>query len=85
MHYYKGGHNNYAVNPQDVNECEEGTDHCTQACFNTAGTFRCGCNPGYQLASDGQTCKGNYVHVCLCNVIPYNQKYWWELNLGVGP
>ncbi|NXX95340.1 HMCN1 protein, partial [Centropus bengalensis] len=33
---------------QDVNECQE-SNSCHQRCFNTVGSFHCGCDPGYQL------------------------------------
>ncbi|XP_010131672.1 PREDICTED: LOW QUALITY PROTEIN: hemicentin-1-like, partial [Buceros rhinoceros silvestris] len=33
---------------QDVNECQE-SNSCHQRCFNTIGSFHCGCDPGYQL------------------------------------
>ncbi|XP_043941249.1 hemicentin-1 [Protopterus annectens] len=33
---------------QDINECQE-SNHCHQRCINTVGSFRCGCNPGFQL------------------------------------
>ncbi|XP_065064748.1 uncharacterized protein LOC135690976 [Rhopilema esculentum] len=50
----------------DINECTEyhlsrgglnsTISGCTQNCHNVIGTFRCSCNPGYKLASDGKTC-----------------------------
>uniref|UniRef100_A0A8C2UJN2 Hemicentin-1 n=1 Tax=Coturnix japonica TaxID=93934 RepID=A0A8C2UJN2_COTJA len=33
---------------QDINECQE-SNSCHQHCFNTIGSFHCGCDPGYQL------------------------------------
>ncbi|XP_063154493.1 hemicentin-1 [Candoia aspera] len=33
---------------QDINECQE-SNPCHQHCFNTIGSFHCGCDPGYQL------------------------------------
>ncbi|XP_062437683.1 hemicentin-1 [Rhea pennata] len=33
---------------QDVNECQE-SNSCHQHCFNTVGSFHCGCDAGYQL------------------------------------
>lgn len=32
----------------DVNECQE-SDPCNQICFNTIGSYRCACEPGFQL------------------------------------
>lgn len=42
----------------DINECTLGTDRCAQNCFNTVGSYRCSCNTGYTLNSDGLTCDG---------------------------
>ncbi|TRZ22552.1 hypothetical protein HGM15179_004536 [Zosterops borbonicus] len=33
---------------QDINECQE-SNSCHQRCFNTIGSFHCGCDPGFQL------------------------------------
>ncbi|RKG99613.1 FG-GAP-like repeat-containing protein [Corallococcus carmarthensis] len=40
----------------DVNECAAGTDDCNEnaTCTNTAGSFTCACNAGYE--GDGVTC-----------------------------
>lgn len=40
----------------DINECSTGTHNCAQRCHNTAGSYTCSCNSGYQLASDGRSC-----------------------------
>ncbi|WAR21145.1 FBLN5-like protein [Mya arenaria] len=42
----------------EVNECEEGTAHCSQVCINTRGGYGCGCNKGFHLARDGFSCLG---------------------------
>ena len=44
----------------DNDECGLGIDNCVQICTNTAGSFYCGCNTGFQLNSDGATCNGEY-------------------------
>ena len=41
----------------DVNECHSVND-CSDMCVNTVGSFRCACNPGYELESDRYTCIG---------------------------
>ena len=60
----------------DIDECEAGLHECQQLCVNTAGGFRCDCNPGYELGDDGSTCSGMqhqrymdklYVHKNLCS------------------
>ena len=45
----------------DIDECSEGTDHCSQNCQNTIGSYRCFCNTGYRLNTDGVTCNGQYM------------------------
>ena len=42
----------------DRDECLEETALCSQKCFNTFGSYRCGCNEGYALYSDQRTCTG---------------------------
>ena len=44
----------------DINECALGTSGCTQLCSNTVGNYACSCNTGYTLATDNQTCNGEY-------------------------
>ncbi|NXU50379.1 HMCN1 protein, partial [Turnix velox] len=53
---------------QDVNECQE-SNSCHQRCFNTVGSFHCGCDPGYQLK--GRKCID--VNECRQNVCRPNQ------------
>ncbi len=42
----------------DVNECQSNNGNCQHTCQNTVGSFSCGCNSGFILASNGQTCNG---------------------------
>ena len=42
----------------DIDECHENTDGCGQICSNTIGSYVCGCNTGYRLATDRHTCSG---------------------------
>ncbi len=42
----------------DIDECEEESDDCPQICSNTIGSYTCGCNLGYQLATDQRSCSG---------------------------
>lgn len=34
---------------------------CEQRCVNTLGSFKCACDPGYELAPDKKNCEGNPV------------------------
>ncbi|XP_048874866.1 epidermal growth factor-like protein 7 isoform X1 [Brienomyrus brachyistius] len=40
----------------DLDECS-GPHPCAQQCFNTPGSYQCGCLDGYQLARDGRSCQ----------------------------
>ncbi|KAI8034069.1 putative vitellogenin receptor [Drosophila gunungcola] len=42
---------------EDVDECQERDDLCSQGCENTSGGYRCVCDAGYQLARDNRTCR----------------------------
>ena len=46
----------------DIDECALGTDACAQVCRDTVGSYRCECNPGYALDSDGRSCNGISIH-----------------------
>ncbi|XP_064556763.1 vitellogenin receptor Yl isoform X2 [Drosophila montana] len=42
---------------EDINECQERDDLCSQRCENTSGGYRCACDAGYELdASNNHTC-----------------------------
>ncbi|XP_052320736.1 nephronectin isoform X4 [Oncorhynchus keta] len=41
---------------QDVNECGLPERPCSNSCMNTQGSYRCYCDPGYNLMTDGSTC-----------------------------
>uniref|UniRef100_A0A9J8BFL1 Complement component 1, r subcomponent n=1 Tax=Cyprinus carpio carpio TaxID=630221 RepID=A0A9J8BFL1_CYPCA len=43
---------------QDVDECKDPQNECTQLCNNYIGGYRCFCRPGYILDSDKHTCQG---------------------------
>ena len=47
---------NYNALALDVNECL--SSPCGQTCTNTAGSYQCSCNDGYELDDDGRTCNG---------------------------
>jgi len=42
----------------DIDECL--SSPCGQICTNTAGSYQCSCNNGYELDSDGITCDGMF-------------------------
>lgn len=41
----------------EVDECSSpDKGHCEQRCVNTLGSYRCACDPGYELAADKRSC-----------------------------
>lgn len=60
--------------PADVDECRETPLVCgsNAVCINQPGTFRCECASGFVFASDGRTCIGTVLSVCVCW-----QLCWW--------
>ncbi|XP_058835886.1 fibrillin-1-like isoform X2 [Topomyia yanbarensis] len=40
----------------DIDECELGRHMCSHDCYNTAGSYDCGCPRGLMLSTDNQTC-----------------------------
>ena len=48
----------------DINECNDtALNDCEHICNNTAGSYDCDCNTGYDLQADGISCTG-MVHKC---------------------
>lgn len=48
---------NYQNKCEDINECQERDDLCSQRCENTSGGFRCACDAGYELdTSNNRSC-----------------------------
>lgn len=42
----------------ELDHCKYKKHDCEHACVNTLSGYRCICNAGYQLSSDGKTCEG---------------------------
>ena len=63
----------------DVNECELELDDCDQTCINVMGSFECGCNEGYALASEGST---TCVDVDECALDLHNCQQGCENTMG---
>ena len=49
----------YCLFTSDINECL--SSPCNHTCTNTAGSFVCSCNDGYELGPDGLSCHGMTV------------------------
>ncbi|XP_031467853.1 bone morphogenetic protein 1-like [Phasianus colchicus] len=44
---------------KEVDECSRPNNGgCEQRCINTLGSYKCGCEPGYELAADKRRCEG---------------------------
>uniref|UniRef100_A0A7N5ZSS7 Metalloendopeptidase n=1 Tax=Anabas testudineus TaxID=64144 RepID=A0A7N5ZSS7_ANATE len=42
---------------KEIDECSRPDNgHCKQRCLNTLGSYRCACDPGYELAADRHSC-----------------------------
>uniref|UniRef100_A0A8D3CQN9 Metalloendopeptidase n=1 Tax=Scophthalmus maximus TaxID=52904 RepID=A0A8D3CQN9_SCOMX len=43
---------------KEMDECSlPDNGHCEQRCLNTLGSYRCACEPGYELAADRRSCE----------------------------
>merc|ERR1719321_1646615 len=54
----------------EINECEHTNTSahfhgCSQVCHNKAGSFECGCLPGYRMLDDGKSCED--INECMGN------------------
>lgn len=46
----------------EVDECSRPNNGgCEQRCVNTLGSYKCACDPGYELAPDRRRCEGEYL------------------------
>lgn len=52
--------------PADVNECLTPGVCAHGTCLNLEGSFRCSCEPGYEVTSDEKGCQGTEVRGTLC-------------------
>lgn len=84
----------------DVDECLTGQAMCAHQCLNTRGSFKCTCNPGYELGADGKQCYREYRvrpsrsgghggQVCVCRLAkgsgdPCSWAVFVHCPLGVG-
>lgn len=44
----------------DIVECNTNNGDCSDYCYDTPGSYHCGCPSGYQLAVDAKTCEGSF-------------------------
>lgn len=67
------GYGGNGQNCSDIEECSLNTDNCQMLCVNSAGSFECQCNSGYQLNADKKNCddidecatgRHDCMHIC---------------------
>lgn len=45
----------------EMDECSRPDNgQCAQRCLNTLGSYRCACDPGYELAADRRSCESKW-------------------------
>ena len=74
----------------DVDECSANSLLCRNGlCINMNGTYRCECNPGFQVSSDGKSCsRGLYatpVRTFLSTEISLTLKTWCQSRKWLSP
>ena len=48
-----------------MDECSKPDNcRCEQRCVNTLGSYKCACDPGYELAADKRSCEGKHRNKC---------------------
>ena len=52
----------------DIDECLRNNGGCEYSCSNTDGSYKCGCQPGFKLKSNGHDCEG-IIHFPFYNPI----------------
>ena len=60
----------------DILQCQTGNAGCEQLCIELIPGYKCDCEPGYLLNSNGSTCSGEQLHLLnlaawqCCSVLP---------------
>ncbi|XP_047229438.1 bone morphogenetic protein 1-like isoform X3 [Girardinichthys multiradiatus] len=77
---------------KEMDECSRPDNgHCQQRCMNTLGSYRCACDPGYELATDRRSCEaaacggfitslnGSFTTPGWPKEYPHNKNCVWQL------
>lgn len=58
-----------------MDECSKPDNgRCEQRCVNTLGSYKCACDPGYELAADKRSCEGKYEE-------RFHQYFWKDFQI----
>lgn len=79
-----------AVFVKEYDECKGSNHGCEQQCVNTVGGYRCDCDIGFELHSDGKTCEdacggviaavnGTIISPSFPELYPPNKNCVWEI------
>ena len=47
-------------NYSDIDECQEQDVGCQHLCYDSQGSYSCGCFPGYALMEDEKSCNSKF-------------------------
>lgn len=50
-----------AIFANDIDKCAQGKHNCEHQCVNTLDSYKCTCEIGYKLGSDGKSCHGKII------------------------
>ena len=64
----------------EIDECTEEMSGCSQSCVNTAGSYYCSCDTGFEIDVDQHTCHGELssMHTTL-----YNTTLFFKIPMNV--
>lgn len=63
----------------DINECQTEPCGSYSTCFNTPGSFHCGCQPGFIGAPPRMQCRGNWIYAQI-NFYYFLAQYTSQIN-----
>lgn len=70
-----------------MDECSRPDNgHCQQRCLNTLGSYRCACDPGYELAADRRSCESEWAPNAIARAAARQHTLvWLETSGWFGP
>ena len=64
----------------EIDECTENISGCSQSCVNTAGSYYCSCDIGFEIDADQHTCHGELSSM---HTILYNTTLFFKIPMNV--